>query len=54
MIQLGDLAMESAARSAANARLAEEWYRKAARGDPPQPDAFFQLARMHHEVRETL
>ncbi|CAM9482949.1 unnamed protein product [Hapterophycus canaliculatus] len=49
MMQLGDIAMESAAKSAANAQLAEEWYRKAARGNPPQPDAFFQLGRIYHE-----
>lgn len=43
--------MESAAKSAANIEHAQVWYRKAAGGDPPQPDALFQMARIHHEVR---
>lgn len=51
MMQLGDIAMESAANSAANMQHAEKWYRKAAGGDPPQPNALFQMARIHHEVR---
>lgn len=51
MIQLGDIAMESSAQTAANLRHAEGWYRKAAGGDPPQPNAIFQIARIYHEVR---
>lgn len=52
MMQLGEIAMEST-ESADNAQYAEEWYRKAAKGDPAQPDAIFQLARVHHEVCQT-
>lgn len=52
MMQLGEIAMEST-ESADNAQYAEEWYRKAAEGDPAQPDAIFQLARIHHEVCQT-
>lgn len=51
MMHLGDIAMESAAKSAANIQHAQIWYRKAAGGDPPQPDGLFQMARIHHEVR---
>lgn len=50
MMQLGEIAMEGATKSTANAQLADDWYRRSAEGDPPQPDALFQLARMHHEV----
>lgn len=50
MMQLGDIALEAKTKSAANAQHAEEWYRKAAVGNPPQPDACFQMARIHHEV----
>lgn len=49
-MQLGEIAMEAATKAAANSQLADYWYRRSAEGDPPQPDAFFQLARMHHEV----
>ena len=52
MMQLGDIAMESSAKTAANLQHAEEWYRKAAAGDPPQPSAIFQIARKYHEVRD--
>lgn len=48
-MQMGEMAMEST-KSADNAGYAEEWYRKAAEGDPAQPDALFQLARIRHEV----
>lgn len=51
MMQLGDIAMESSAKTTANLQHAEEWYRKAAGGDPPQPNAIFQIARIYHEVR---
>lgn len=51
MMQLGDIAMESSAKTAANLRQAERWYRQAAGGDPPQPNAIFQIARIYHEVR---
>lgn len=51
-MQLGDIAMESSAKTAANLQHAEEWYRKAAAGDPPQPSAIFQIARKYHEVRD--
>lgn len=51
MMQLGDIAAE-ATQYAVNARLAEKWYLQSARGCPPQSDALFQLARMHHEVRQ--
>lgn len=50
MMQLGEIAMEAAMKSSATAQLAEKWYRRSAAGDQPQPDALFQLARMHHEV----
>lgn len=50
-MQLGDIAMK-ATRYSSNVRLAEEWYLKSAKGCPPQPGALFQLARMHHEVRQ--
>lgn len=50
MMQLGEIALESAAKTTANVRHAEEWYRKAAGGDPPQPDGLFQIARIRHEV----
>lgn len=50
MMQLGEIAMESASKSKINAQLAQEWYRRSASGDPPQADALFQLARMYHEV----
>ncbi|CBJ48465.1 conserved unknown protein [Ectocarpus siliculosus] len=49
MMQLGDIALEAKTKSAGNAQHAEEWYRKAAVGNPPQPDACFQMARIHHE-----
>lgn len=52
MMQLGDIALESAGKGAATAEYAEEWYRQAADGNPPQPDALFQLARLYHEVIE--
>lgn len=48
MMQLGDMALE--AEAGGDASLATEWYRKASRGDPPQPDALFQIARIYHEV----
>ena len=51
MMQLGDIAMEASPKTAANLQHAEEWYRRAATGDPSQPDAIFQIARIHHEVR---
>ena len=50
MIQLGDIAMEATKKHAVNAQHAEEWYRKASAGDPRQPEALFQMARIHHEV----
>lgn len=46
--------MEATKKHAVNAQHAEEWYRKASAGDPPQPEALFQLARIHHEVRQDL
>eukprot|EP00752_Nemacystus_decipiens_P016191 g14478.t1 len=49
MMQLGDIAMESSAKTTANLQHAEGWYREAAAGDPPQPNAIFQIARIHHE-----
>ncbi|CAM9552627.1 unnamed protein product [Laminaria digitata] len=49
MIQLGDIAMEATKKHAVNAQHAEEWYLKASAGDPPQPEALFQLARIRHE-----
>lgn len=52
MMQLGDIAMESVAKSAANIQHAQAWYRKAAGGHPPQPNGIFQMARIHHEVRQ--
>lgn len=50
MMQLGDIAMESAKKFSIHPSCAEEWYRKSAKGDPPQPDALFQVARIRHEV----
>lgn len=50
MMQLGDIAMESSAKTTANLQHAQGWYRKAAAGSPPQPNAMFQIARIHHEV----
>lgn len=50
-MQLGDIAFEAAEMSEVDVQHAEKWYRRAARGDPPQPDALFQLARIQHEVR---
>eukprot|EP00903_Cladosiphon_okamuranus_P008898 g8517.t1 len=49
MMQLGDIAMESSAKTTANLQHAEAWYRKAAAGSPPQPNAIFQIARIYHE-----
>lgn len=51
MMQLGDIAMESSSKTGADLQHAEGWYRRAAGGDPPQPDAIFQIARIYHEVR---
>lgn len=49
MMQLGEIATESI-KTVADADLAIEWYQKAACGEPYQPDALFQIARIHHEV----
>lgn len=49
-MQLGDIAMEATKKHAVDVQHAEEWYRKASAGHPPEPEALFQLARIRHEV----